>query len=630
MEASHRKPLSVSCPQWLTKDLAVAITALAGICIYLIGVLAGFPRSHTILIGVLLLGGIPVCSGILLRLIKGEFSTDSLALVSILVAVTIGEYLAGSIIVLMLSGGQALENYSIGRASSALAALAKRMPSVAHKVVNGNLQEIALSGVEVGDSLMILPHEVVPADGEVQSGYSTMDESFLTGEPYMLSKGPGSDVLAGAVNGEAAVTIRVARLPIDSRYEKIVEVMRRAEKERPRMRRLADRLGSFYTPFSLGVATLAWLISGDTARFLSVCVIATPCPLLIAVPVAIIATISLAARRGIIIKNPAVLERIGECTTLILDKTGTLTYGAPVLTAINVCDSFSREELLQFAASLEQYSRHPLAHAIKEKAAGVALLPVERVSEKPGTGLSGIIQNKHILITGRSKLSSDVTNALPPPRSGLECIMTMDGLMAGTFEFHDAPRDDSPQFIRHLVPSHKITRTMIASGDRESEVSYLASLLGITEYYASTSPEDKVSLVKKESANAKTIFIGDGINDAPALASAYVGIAFGLNGDVATEAAGAVILDRSLNKVDELFHIGLRLRQIVLQSTLGGMVLSMLGMALAFCGLLSPVAGAIGQEVIDVLAILNALRASIEPEEISDIEKYKEFAPKSG
>jgi len=442
----------------------------------------------------------------------------------------------------------------------------------------------------------------------------------------MLSQGPGSDVLAGAVNGEAAVTITVSRLPIDSRYEKIVEVMRRAESERPRMRRLADRLGAFYTPFSLCIATLAWVVSGDVDRFLSVCVIATPCPLLIAVPVAIIATISLAARRGIIIKNPSVLERVGECTTLILDKTGTLTYGAPLLTSINVCDSFSKDELLQFAASLEQYSRHPLSQAIKDKSSTVKLLPVERVSEKPGTGLSGVVENKQILITGRGKLAPEITASLPPPESGLECVIVVNGKMAGTFVFHDAPRDDSPPFIRHLVPSHKITRTIIASGDRESEVAYLAGLLGVSEYHSSTSPEDKVALVKKESAQAKTIFIGDGINDAPALASAYVGIAFGLNGDVATEAAGAVILDSSLNKVDELFHIGLRLRQIVLQSTLGGMALSMIGMSLAFWGVLTPVAGAIGQEVIDVLAILNALRASIEPEELSDIEKYRGMA----
>ncbi len=630
MTAPRKKTIRESCASWLTGDLLVTLIALFGICTYTAGSLAELPNIKYALVGVLVLGGIPVCLGIMLRLIKGEFNSDNLALISIITAIYIEEYLAGSIVVLMLSGGQALENYSIGRASSALAALAKRMPSIAHKVVNSTLEDISLGDVKVGDALMVLPHEVVPTDGEVQSGYTTTDESFLTGEPYQLSKGPGSDVLAGSVNGEGAITITVSRLPIDSRYEKIVDVMRRAEKERPKIRRLADRLGAFYTPISLLIAASAWIISGDPSRFLSVCVIATPCPLLIAVPVAIIGTISLAARRGIIIKNPAVLERVGECTTLILDKTGTLTYGAPILTTVNACDSLSSEELLQLAASLEQYSRHPLSQAIKDRASKAQLLPVERLSEKPGTGLSGIVRGKHILITGRGKLAPEITASLPPSKTGLECIITVDGKMAGTFEFHDTPREDSPHFIRHLNPSHKITRTIIASGDRESEVAYLASLLGITEYYASASPEDKVSLVKKESTQAKTIFIGDGINDAPALASAYVGIAFGLNGDVATEAAGAVILDRSLNKVDELFHIGLRLRRIVLQSTIGGMALSMVGMSLAFFGLLSPVAGAIGQEVIDILAILNALRASIEPKEISDIERFRESVATKG
>ena len=624
MEPTRKKSTSEIRPWWLSKDILISAIALVGIFSYVTGSLFGVPHVDYSLIAVLALGGVPLCFGIVLRVIRGEFNSDTLALVSIVVAIIIGEYLAGSIVVLMLSGGLALENYSIGRASSALAALAKRMPSIVHKLVEGSITEISLTDVKLGDVLMVLPHEVVPADGELQSGYTTMDESFLTGEPYMLSKGPGSDVLAGSVNGEGAVAVTVSQLPTDSRYEKICEGMRRAEQERPRMRRLADRLGAFYTPFSLLIATSAWLLSGEPSRFLSVCVIATPCPLLIAVPVAIIGTISLAARRGIIIKDPAILERVGECTTLILDKTGTLTYGAPLLTTINVCDSFSSAELLQLAASLEQYSRHPLSQAIKNKAAGAKLLPVERLSEKPGTGLSGTVQGRQIVITGRGKLPPEITANLPPPKSGLECVITVDGRMAGTFEFHDAPRDDSPSFIRHLIPSHKITRTIIASGDRESEVAYLASLLGITEFYASTSPEEKVALVKKESTQAKTIFIGDGINDAPALASAYVGIAFGLNGDVATEAAGAVILDRSLNRVDELFHIGLRMRRIVLQSTVGGMALSLVGMSLAFFGLLSPVAGAIGQEVIDILAILNALRASVAPEEISDIERFRD------
>src|SRR5579862_9595169 len=295
---------------------------------------------------------------------RREFGSDVLAGLSIAASAILGEYLAGSIVVLMLSGGTALEHYATRRASAVLAALAKRMPRVAHKLTNLHIVDISLEEVGMADQLVVFPHEICPVDGTVVEGRGTMDEAYLTGEPFQIAKVPGAEVLSGAINGESALTISVMKLPLDSRYAKIVEVMRRAEANRPRMRRLADRLGAWYTVLGVGIALLGWIIGRDPVRFLAVLVIATPCPLLLAIPVAIIGAISLAATRAIIVKNPAMLEKIGSCRTVIFDKTGTLTYGRPVLTEILCASGIERRRALQFAASLEQFSKHPLAGSV--------------------------------------------------------------------------------------------------------------------------------------------------------------------------------------------------------------------------------------------------------------------------
>src|ERR1700720_2308214 len=268
----------------------------------------------------------------------------------------------------MLSGGEALEAYAVRSASSVLAALAKRMPSVAHRKQDGQVADVALDAVAVGDTLVVFPHEICPLDGTVVEGHGVMDESYLTGEPYQMSKATGSTVLSGAVNGDSALTIRADRLVVDSRYAKIMQVMRASEQGRPRLRRLGDQLGAIYTPVAVSVALVAWAVSLDPTRFLAVLVVATPCPLLIAIPVAIIGAISLAARRGIVIRDPALLEVVGSCRVAIFDKTGTLTYGRPVFVELNVIQGFNRNDILQFIASLERYSRHPLAGPIVEAA----------------------------------------------------------------------------------------------------------------------------------------------------------------------------------------------------------------------------------------------------------------------
>lgn len=430
-------------------------------------------------------------------------------------------------------------------------------------------------------------------------------------------------MLSGAINGDAALTIRADKLAIDSRYAKIMEVMRGSEQHRPKLRRLGDQLGAIYTPIAVILALIAWFISGDELRFLAVLVIATPCPLLIGIPVTIISSISLAARREIIIKNPAILETLGTCRTAIFDKTGTLTYGRPALIALLPCPAYTETQVLTLCASLERYSKHPLATAIIKAAehAKLSLLTVHNIKELPGNGLIGDVDDKRIHITSRNYFLTqhpEAAASLPEICGGLECIVLINDSYAATLQFRDEVRSDSSDFINHLQPSHLFDRLLLVSGDRESEVRYLAEQVGIKHVFFSQSPEQKLQLVREETALAKTVFLGDGINDAPALTAATIGIAFGQNSDITAESADAVIMNSSLLKVDELLHIGSRMRSIALQSAVGGMALSIIGMIVAGLGYLTPVAGAIAQEIIDVLAVLNALRAALPPKNLSD------------
>jgi cation transport ATPase len=344
---------------------------------------------------------------------------------------------------------------------------------------------------------------------------------------------------------------------------------------------------------------------------------------LIAIPVAIIGSVSLAARRSIIIKDPAVLEKIETCTTALFDKTGTLTYGRPKLTEILPAAGFSEVELLTLVASLERYSRHPLAAAVLEAAsqARLALAEAEDVGEPPGEGLRGLVNGRLVQITGRKKLAArrpELAELIPPFFGGMECVVLIDGTYAGVCRFRDEPREEGRPFIRHLKGRHRFERVLLVSGDQESEVRYLAEKVGIKEIYANQSPEQKLALVREETERSNTVFLGDGINDAPALTAATVGIAFGQGSDITAEAAGVVILNSSLQRVDALLHIGRRMRSIALQSAVGGMALSLIGMLAAAAGYLPPVAGAVTQEVIDIIAIVNALRAAVSPRVLSD------------
>ena len=429
----------------------IAVLAIAGILLHLLLRFAfrtSTGAAQLPLLATLALGGVPLVYELLRKLLRRELGSDLLAGISIVTSVLLGEYLAGSIVVLMLSGGEALENYAVRNASSVLRALAKRMPSVAHRKRNGAISDVALDDIAVGDTLVVYPHDICPVDGTVVEGNGVMNEAFLTGEPFEITKAPGSAVISGAVNGESALTITATRRALDSRYAKIMGVMRESEQNQPRLRRLGDQLGAIYTPAAVAIALLAWAGSGEAVRFLAVLVVATPCPLLIAIPVAIIGSISLAARRSIIVKNPAVLEQITGCRTAIFDKTGTLTYGEPKLTEQLIAPGFAQKEVLALAASLELYSKHPLARAIlaKAKEEGLHLREASQVSEPPGEGLQGTVSDRLVQITSRSKLVEQDVSALSifplwPADSNASWCSTAGSRRCSDFATRRAPKD---------------------------------------------------------------------------------------------------------------------------------------------------------------------------------------------
>ena len=615
-----------SVTKWLdtpASHIATASFIASGMLVALgIKLLLHNQQMVSIGLGVAIAGAsIPLLISLTQQVLKGNFSVDILALLSIVTSIILGQYWVAAIVVLMLSGGQALEAYATGRASSVLSALAKRMPETAHRA--GELDSnVPIDEIAIDDQLLIYPHEICPVDGLVVAGQGSIDESYLTGEPFLIAKAPGATVLSGSINGNAALTIRATKKASDSRYAKIVEVLHASEENRPQIQRLGDRLGSWYTPIAVLIALASWFFSGQPERFLAVLVIATPCPLLISIPVAIIGAISVGARFGIIIKDPSILEKMETCHVLIVDKTGTLTYGKPSLTKVDHLGNVSRELALLYVASLERYSKHPLAGAVLAAAdgEGLSLLEVEDVSEAPGAGLSGHIQGRLVAVTGRGKLPKELATMMPPVAPGLECVLLVDGELAGVFHFRDEPRRESKSFLRHLGTKHSIEEVILLSGDRPAEVALFAAGMGITEAYGGKSPEEKVTFVRAKTLKSRTLYLGDGINDAPAMMAATAGIALGVNSDITSEAAGAVILQSSLSSVDELMHIGRRMRWIALTSAVGGMGLSLIGMVAAALGLISPIQGAIAQELIDLLSILNSLRMILPAGSLSDFQ----------
>lgn len=616
--------------EWFSEHTASASHALVALFM-LAGMLAAWsgplvfsdPASRNVLLLIaVVIASVPLCLELAIQIAKRNIGVDILAFLSIVSAVCLHQYWVAAIVIIMLSGGRALEEFATHRASSVLRALARRMPRIAHRSgPDTSIVDVPIEQIAVDDVLVVYPHELCPVDGVVLDGFGSMDESYLTGEPFLIEKAPGAAVLSGAVNGDAALTVKATQVSKDSRYAKIVEVLHASEQNRPRIRRLGDRLGIWYAPLSVLIAVLAWFVSGNPERFLAVLVIATPCPLLLAIPVAITGAISVAARRGILVKDPSILEKISSCVTLIVDKTGTLTYGKPALREVICLGKWPRREIIQLAASLERFSKHPLGTAILKAATEeqIPLLNPEKVNEAPGRGLHGNIQDHEVALTSRSKLPNDVKAQVQNLPAGMECILLIDGTPAGLMLFRDQPRFESKPFLKHVKSHHGFSSIVLLSGDRPSEVRYLADGLGISQVFGGKSPEEKLTIVRELTGRQNTLYIGDGINDAPAMMNATVGIALGVNSDVTSEAAGAVVLQSTLASVDELIHLGDRMRRIALSSAIGGMALSAIGMAAGFAGVLAPMEGALLQEVIDLAAILNSLRMILPSAPLSDL-----------
>lgn len=570
---------------------------------------------------ILIMGGIVQISNILWKFIHGEWGADLLAALALIVGIVLKEYTAATLIVFMLASGQLLEEYATRQASSVLSALLKRMPKTVHLLKDNTLKDIPLESVKIGDIVVVYPFETCPVDGIVIEGHTNMDESYLTGEPYKISKAPGSMVISGALNGENLIHVQATELPKDSRYESIVQVIQEAQSKKPKLKRIADQLGAFFTPIVLVFAGISYFFNHDATRILAILVTATPCPLLIAIPITIISAISLAAKNSIIIQDPCVLETLPNCQTAIFDKTGTLTLGKPKMSQIHLLSDLNEDEIIQLTASLERYSKHPLAQAILDIAQErhLTLFDASEISEKPGKGLEGKIHGHVIQITSRKHLND--LSALPAIESGLECIILINQKVVASLIFHDEIRHETLAFIAHLQPQHHFKDILIVSGDKSSEVEYLASILNIEKIYAQQTPEQKLEIVNAQRKYGPVVFMGDGINDAPALHAADVGIAFGTHHEISAQSADAVIMESSLGKVDELIHLSQATQKIALQSGMVGIALSIMAMIFASMGKINPVEGAIIQEFIDVLAILNSLRLVFFTKIYSDIKQ---------
>jgi heavy metal translocating P-type ATPase len=562
---------------------------------------------------------IPLGISVARELLHRETGVDLIALLAMVGSLVLGQYLAGAVVGLMLSGGQALERYASSRARRELSALLARAPRVVHRYEQGVLTSQDIADVKQGDRLLVKPGEVVPVDGLIISLAAVLDESALTGESRPAERLKGDRVRSGVLNAGAPFDMRAITTAEESTYAGIVRLVRGAQASKAPFVRLADRYALWFLPLTLFVAAVAWAISGNPVRALAVLVVATPCPLILAAPVAIVAGISRAAHRGVIVKGGGALETLARARTLVFDKTGTLTSGSARVASVEVFGTIDGDELLRLAASLDQVSLHVFANGIVTAAQKRHLdleFPSE-VHEHGGKGIEGDVGLRHVALGQARWLSAGgpLTDAAAGLRrrialeGSMAVFVAVDGTIAGALVMEDPVRAETPRALRTLRLAG-ITRIVLLSGDRPDVANAVGHALGVDVVLSEHSPEQKVQAVLNERARGVTVMVGDGINDAPALAAADVGIAMGARGATASsEAADAVIVVDRLDRVAEAVLIARRARDIAVQSVLAGMALSILGMVLATIGILPPVGGAFFQEAIDVAVILNALRA---------------------
>jgi heavy metal translocating P-type ATPase len=566
-----------------------------------------------------IVGILPLAYSVAIDLLHRETGVDVIALLAMAGALAFGEYLAGAVIALMLSSGRSLEAYADARAHRELSSLLERAPRTVHRYSGEELESIPIGEARPGDVLLVKQGEVVPVDGILVSENSVLDESALTGESRPVERSKADPLRSGALNAGASLALRATTTAEESTYAGIVRLIEEAEKQKAPFVRLADRYALVFVPVTLVIAAAAWILTGDPVRALAVLVVATPCPLILAVPIAIVAGISRAARRGIIVKGGGALETLARGTVLLFDKTGTLTSGVPEVADVEVFTGIDPEELLRLAASLDQVSPHVLGAAIVRAARqrGLALsFPVD-VREEPGSGIEGTVDGRRVSLGKASWVSSG--GGLPTRardvrrRSAMEgssaVFVAVDGSVTGGLILDDPIRPDTPRVIRTLRRAG-IKRVVMVTGDHPDVAESVGISIGVDRILSERDPTDKVDAVKAEGDGGVTIMVGDGVNDAPALAAADVGVAMGARGATASsEAADVVLVVDRLDRLAEAMRIARRSRGIAVQSVLIGMGLSFAGMLLGAVGLLPVLGGALFQEAIDVAVILNALRA---------------------
>ena len=548
----------------------------------------------------------------------GRLGVDVIALLALLGTLLVDQHFAGAVITVMLASGRSLEAWAAGRAERDLRSLLGRAPKIAHRYAGDELLDLPVGQVAVGDLLLVQPGEVIPVDGTVRTGVAIIDDSALTGEPLPVERAIGEPVRGGAVNAGGPFDLLASTRTDDSTYAGIVRLVEAATANDSPFVRLADRYALAFLAVSVGVAAAAWAVSGELERAVAVLVVATPCPLILAAPVAIVAGLSRAARRGVVIKGGGALERLADAEILLFDKTGTLTVGRPTLRDIVTADDSDPSDVLRLAASLDQVSPHVLAAALVRTARdrGLRLDLPTGTDERAGSGISGTVGGRTVAVGKASWVGvhgDEVWVATARQRSRLDgavCVFVgLDGVPAGALLLTDPIRPDAARTIRSLRRAG-IGRVVMVTGDRQDVADAVGVMIGVDDVVADQTPADKVTVVQRESTGGSTIMVGDGINDAPALALATIGVAIGARGStVSSEAADVVLTVDRLDRLGDAHLIARRSRRIATQSVVTGMTMSLIAMVIAAAGYLPAAWGAMLQEVIDVAVILNALRS---------------------
>lgn len=575
--------------------------------------------SHQILFFTLLFGSLPLAYQIIESFARRRFGIDIIAISAILSSLLLQEYLVGIVILLMLATGEALEFFAFQRARKEITALIDKAPTIAHKKSGATLSDVSIEAIQEGDRIIVRPGEIVPVDGVIHHGSTTVDESAITGESIPLEKYKPMSVMSGSINQSGVIEIEATATSQNSHYERIVRLVREAESNEAPFVRMADKYSARFTLVTVGFAILAWLLSGDSLRVLAVLVVATPCPLILATPIAFASGMSRAAKRGIIIKNGGALEHLGNARAFVFDKTGTLTIGTPQVRFIDEHGS-TKQHILRIAGSLEQFSAHIIARSLTEyaKKQRVEIAFPKQFEEVVGKGVSGVIDGTTYFFGSLSYLESvniPVSRDLRLRHETSKDLGIMVTYLAdrngiiGDIHFADIIRPEIRFLFRSLSASG-IEKIVMLTGDKERVAKHIAEQAGIGEYRSGCLPEDKIREIQKlKQGFSPVIMVGDGINDAPALIAADMGIAIGTRGSTAaTDAGDIVITVNSLERIVEAFHIGKRVLTVAKQGIFIGIGLSILLMLFAALGFIPPVLGAVLQEVIDVIAIGNALR----------------------